>query len=155
MKHTIVVVLVLMSVAMILPFAAQADDPNICIRLTPEASTVGAPVVILDVFASNKAGSRATVYGLNGTASSTIQSSNPPTELFYLLSGTAYVTTKTAIELSLTGTAEDAECDCIRESVFHVIFDGKNDRYFQTIKGTLNVVVTGTAEVSRDCGKKK
>ena len=155
MKHAAVIVLVLMSVAMILPLPAQADDPNICIRLTPGTEAVGAPEIILDVFASNKAGSRATVYGLNGTASSTIRSSNPPTELFYLLSGTAYVTTKTAIELSLTGTAEDETCDCIREAVFHVIFDGKNDRYFQTIKGARNVVVTGTAETSRDCGKKK
>jgi hypothetical protein len=148
MKCTIVMVSVLVSFALTLPLTAQADDPNVCIRLTPDAAE--APTVILDVFASNKAGSRSTVYGLNGTASST--------DLFYLLSGTAYITTKQAIEGSVTGTAEDASCGCVKEATFHVVIDGKDDRYTQVTRNALadtTEIVTGTAEFSQSCGKKK
>jgi hypothetical protein len=148
MKCTIVMVSVLVSFALTLPLTAQADDPNVCIRLTPDAAE--APTVILDVFASNKAGSRSTVYGLNGTASST--------DLFYLLSGTAYITTKQAIEGSVTGTAEDASCGCVKEATFHVVIDGKDDRYTQVTRNALDdttEIVTGTAEFSQSCGKKK
>lgn len=155
MKYAIVMVSVLVSFALSLPLTAQADDPNVCIKLRPD--TVGAPEVILDVFASNKAGSRATVYGLNGTASS-VQATDPPTELFYLLSGTAYITTKQAIEGSVTGTAEDAVCACIKEVTFHVVIDGNDDRYTQVIRNTLDdttEIVTGIAEFSQSCGKKK
>jgi hypothetical protein len=153
MKCTIVMVSVLVSFALTLPLTAHADDPNVCIGLTPDAAE--APTVILDVFASNKAGSRSTVYGLNGTASSTPDSS---TDLFYLLSGTAYITTKQAIEGSVTGTAEDASCGCVKEATFHVVIDGKDDRYTQVTRNALDdttEIVTGTAEFSQSCGKKK
>jgi hypothetical protein len=155
MKFIILTVSIVLSFALAIPLTAHADDPNVCIRLTPDG--VGGPMVILDVFASNKAGSRATVYALNGTASST-QATNPPAELFYLMSGTAYITTKGAIELSLTGTAEDADCGCIKEVTFHVIVDGKDDRYTQVIrnaKDDVTGIVTGTAEAAPSCGKKK
>ncbi len=155
MKYAIAMVSVLVSLALSLPLTAQADDPNVCIKLTPD--TVGPPEVILDVFASNKAGSRATVYGLNGTASS-VQATDPPTELFYLLSGTAYITKKQAIEVSVTGTAEDAVCACIKEVTVHVVFDGMDDRYTQIIRNTQDdttEIATGTAEFSQSCGKKK
>jgi hypothetical protein len=164
-----VFVVVLMFLAFLatssLPPTADADDPNICISLSPTAvglpipgiplgPIVGAPVVILDVIASYKA---PTVYELHGTASST-QATFPPTEVFYLVSGTAYVTTKSAVEFSLTGTAEDATCECIKEVVFHVIYDGMNNRYKQIIrnaKAGSTDILTGTAQVSQDCGKKK
>jgi hypothetical protein len=152
MKTTIMMVLVLVVLALSLPPAAQADDPEVCISLS--TGLPGAPVVILDVFASYKA---PTVYGLSGTASST-QATFPPTEVFYLVSGTAYVTTKSAVELSLTGTAEDATCEFIKEVVFHVIYDGMNNRYTQIIRnaktGATNIL-TGTAQLSQTCGEKK
>lgn len=152
MKRIIVVVSVLVTLALSLTPTAQADDLNVCISLSP--GLPGAPVVILDVFASYKA---PTVFGLNGTASST-QATYPLTEVFYLLSGTAYITTKSAIEFSLTGTAEDAACECVKEVVFHVIFDGTNDRYTQIIrdaKAGVTQIFTGTAGVAQNCGKKK
>src|SRR5512139_270091 len=148
MKNTIVMVLVLVTLALSLPPTAQADEPEVCINLS--TGLPGAPVVILDVIASYKA---PTVYELNGTASST-QATFPPTEVFYLVSGTAYVTTKSAVELSLAGTAEDATCECIKEVVFHVIYDGMNNRYKQIIrnaKAGSTDILTGTAQVSQDC----
>jgi hypothetical protein len=41
---------------------------------------------------------------------------------------------------------------------FHVIVDGKDDRYTQVIrnvKDDVTEIVTGTAEASSSCGKKK
>src|SRR5512139_1240348 len=152
MKNTIVMVLVLAAFALSLPPTAQADESEVCISLS--SGLAGAPVVILDVIVSYKA---PTVYGLNGTASST-QATFPPTEVFYLVSGTAYVTTKSAVEFSLTGTAEDATCKCIKEVVFHVIFDGTDNRYTQIIrnaKAGATDILTGTAQLSQNCGKKK
>ena len=111
-------------------------------------------MVVLDVVATYKA---PTVYGLNGTASST-QATYPLTEVFYLLSGTAYITTNSAVELSLTGTAEDAACECVKEVAFHVIFDGTNDRYTQIIRNAKDgsaAVLNGRASVAQTCGKKK
>ena len=155
MKHAIMMVSVLVTLALFCAPTVQADEPEVCISLS--SGLPGAPVVILDVFASNKAGSRATVYGLSGTASST-QATYPPTEVFYLVSGTAYITTKWAVELSLTGTAEDAACECIKEVVFHVIFDGTNDRYTQIIRSAKDgstSLISGKAGVAQSCGKKK
>ncbi len=150
MRYAIVMVLFFVSFALFPLPAAQADDPNICISLS--TGLPGAPVVTLDVVASYKA---PTVYGVNGTALST-QATYPPTELSYVLSGTAYITTTSAVDLSLTGTAEDASCNCIKEVVFHVIFDGANNRYTQIIRnaqdGTTSIL-TGKAEVAQSCGQ--
>ena len=95
-----------------------------------------------------------TIYGLNGTGLST-QATFPPTKLSYVLSGTAEITTTSALVLSLTGTAEDASCDCIKEADFHVVFDGTNDRYTQVIRDAKNGttgILTGSAEVDQNCG---
>jgi hypothetical protein len=147
-RYAIVMVLVFVSFALFPLPAAQAQDLNVCISLSPDIP--GAPVVTLDLFASCKT---PTVYGLNGTALST-QATFPPTELSYVLSGTADITTTSAVDFSLTGTAEDASCDCVKEVVFNVIFDGINDRYTQIIRnakdGTTSIL-TGRAEVSQSC----
>lgn len=152
MKYTIVMVSVLVALALSLPPTTQADEPEVCISLS--TGLPGAPVVILDVRASYKA---PTVFGLNGTASST-QATFPPTELFYLLSGTAYITTKSAVELSLVGTAEDPACECVKEVAFHVVYDGMNNRYTQIIRNAKDGstdVLTGSAGVTQNCGIKK
>ncbi|MEJ2697779.1 MAG: DUF1842 domain-containing protein [Candidatus Sulfobium sp.] len=151
MRYAIVMVLFFVSFALSPLPAAQAEDLNVCISLS--TGMPGAPSVTLDLFASYKA---PTVYGLNGTALST-QATFPPTELSYVLSGTADITTTSAVDLSLTGTAEDGSCDdCIKEVVFHVVFDGANDRYTQIIRnakdGTTSIL-TGRAEVAQSCGK--
>lgn len=146
------------------PISATADQPDICLTLTPEVSS--GPGVKLNVFASNKPGSVSTFYGLNGSGSST----QGTKELFYLLSGTGYVTTRDAIETSLTGTAVDSACnctstqgpsvcECVRESTFHVIVDGQSNRYIQIIRTPAEqseVIFKGTAAfVQGNCGKKK
>ena len=149
MKYAVVMVFFFASFALSPLPAAQAKGLNVCISLAP--GIPGAPVVTLDLFASEKA---PTVYGLNGTALST-QATFPLTELTYVLSGTADITTTSELALSLTGTAEDTSCDCIKEVVFHVVFDGTNDRYTQIIRdaedGTTSIV-TGTATVDESCG---
>lgn len=149
-RYSIVVVFFFLSFALLPLPAAQAADLNICVNLS--TGTPGAPVVALDVFAGYKG---STVFGLNGTALST-QATHPLTELSYVLSGTAYVTAASAVELSLTGTAEDANCNCIKEVVFNIVFDGVNDRYTQIIRnakdGTTSIL-TGTAEVAQSCGQ--
>jgi hypothetical protein len=146
------------------PIFAVADQPDICLTLTPETSS--GPGVKLTVFASNKPGSVSTFYGLNGSGSST----QGTKELFYLLSGTGYVTTRNAIETSLTGTAVDSGCDCtsthgasvcecVREATFHVVVDGQNDRYTQIVRTPAEqseVIFKGAAAFSQgNCGKKK
>jgi hypothetical protein len=149
MRYAVVVVLFFVSFALSPLPAAQAEGLNVCISLLPGA--LGAPSVTLDLFPSDKA---PTVYGLNGTALS-IQATFPPKELSYVLSGTADITIMSAAILSLTGTAEDASCDCIKEVVFHVVLDGTNDRYTQIIRdakdGTTSILI-GSAEVDQSCG---
>ena len=149
MRYAVLMILFFVSFALSPLPAAQAEGLNVCISLLPGA--LGAPVVTLDLFASDKA---PTVYGLNGTGLST-QATFPPTKLYYALSGTADITSTSALSLSLTGTAEDATCDCIKEVVFHVVFDGTNDRYTQIIRdaqdGTTSIL-TGSAEVEENCG---
>ena len=149
MRYAVVKVLFFVSFALSLLPAAQAEGLNVCINLFPSA--LGAPVVTLDLFPSDKA---PTVFGLNGTALST-QATYPPKKLSYVLSGTAEITTTSALALSLTGTAEDASCDCIKEVVFHVVFDGTDDRYTQIIRDAENdttSILTGYAEVDQSCG---
>lgn len=146
------------------PTFAAADQPDICLTLTPE--TISGPGVKLTVYASNKPGSVSTFYGLNGSGAST----QGTKELFYLLSGTAYVTTRNAIETSLTGTAVDSGCnctstqgasvcECVREATFHVVVDGQSNRYIQIIRTPAEqseVIFKGTAAFTQsDCGKKK
>jgi len=135
------------------PMLAAADQPNICLTLTPNAS--GDSEINLTVYATNKPGSVSTFYGLNGSGSTT-QGSD---DLFYLVSGTGYVTTKNAIETSLTGTAVDPS-NGIREVTFHIVIDGTNDRYTQITRTTASpsevVVAEGAAAFSEGkCGKKK
>jgi hypothetical protein len=154
MRYAVVIVLFFVSFALSPLPAAQAEGKaeglNICISLS--TGIPGARFVTLDLFANDK---NPTIYGLNGTAVSS-QATYPPTELSYVVSGTADITTASTIVLSLTGTAEDASCDCcIKEVVFHVVFDGANDRYTQIIRdaedGTTSIV-TGTATVDESCG---
>ena len=135
------------------PVLASADQPNICLTLTP--GTSGDPEINLTVYATNKPGSVSTFYGLNGSASTT-QGSD---DLFYLLSGTGYVTTKSAIETSLTGTAVDPSND-IREVTFHIVIDGTDDRYTQITRTAASpseaIFAEGAAAFSEGkCGKKK
>ena len=149
MRYAIVTVLFFVSFALSPLPPARAEGLNVCINLSP--GPLGAPFVTLDLFASDKA---PPVYGLNGTALST-QATFPPKKLSYVLSGTADITTTSALALSLTGTAEDAFCDCIKEVVFHVVFDGTNDRYTQIIRDAANgttSILTGRAEVEQSCG---
>ena len=149
MRYAVVTVLFFVSFALSPLPAAQAEGLNVCISLSP--GIPGAPFVTLDLFASDKA---PTVYELNGTALST-QATFPLTELSYVLSGTADITTTSALALSLTGTAEDASCDCIKEVVFHVVFDGTDNRYTQIIRDAEDgstSILTGSAEVEQDCG---
>jgi len=149
MRCSIVMISFFVSFALLPLPAAQADDPNVCISLS--TGLPGAPTVMLDVVASYGAPA---VYGLNGTASST-QATFPPTKLSYVLSGTANITTTQAVEISLAGTAEDATCECIKEVVFHVVFDGMNDRYTQIIRNAKDgatSILTGRAEIAQSCG---
>jgi hypothetical protein len=148
MRFAVVMVLMLVSFALSPLHSAQAEGLNVCISLLP--GIPGAPVVTLDLFASDRA---PTVYGLNGTALST-QPTFPPIELSYVLSGTADATDTSALVLSLTGTAEDASCDCTKEVTFHVVFDGTNDRYTQIIRDAKNgttSILTGSSEVDQSC----
>jgi hypothetical protein len=149
MRFAVVIVLLLVSFALAPLPVAQAEGWNVCISLLPEA--LGAPGVTLDLSVSDKAPK---VYGLNGTALS-VQPTYPPIELSYVLSGTADVTDASALVLSLSGTAEDATCDCIKEADFHVVFDGTNDRYTLIIRDAKNGttgILTGSAEVDQSCG---
>jgi len=143
-------VLFLVSFALFPLPAAQAEGLNVCISLLPSA--LGAPFVILNLFPSTIT---PTVYGLNGTARST-QTTYPLTEFTYVVSGTADVTsTSSSVVLSLRGTAEDANCDCIKEVDVHVVFDGTNDRFTEIVRDAKNgttSILTGTPEVDQNCG---
>jgi hypothetical protein len=145
-------------VSLSFPMAVRADNPRVCMELTPSdaATDPTVPTVTLDVFASNVPGSVSTVFGLNGTGLSTQASTNPPgqtVQLSYILTGTGIVTSKGTIEASLSGTASDGT-----ESTFHVVIAGQNanDSYTQIIRvaGELtDTVVTGSAAFASTCDK--
>jgi hypothetical protein len=148
-RYSIVVLSFLVSVALFPLPAAQADEPNVCISLS--SGLPGAPVVLLDLFATYKA---STVYGLNGTALST-QATNPPKEILYGVSGTAYLTKTSTVELSLTGTAEDPSCECMNELVIHVTSNGTSGTFTEVIRNSRDgsaSILTGTAGISQGCG---
>lgn len=144
-------------VSLVFPMAVRADNPHVCMALTPDAT--GGPAVTLNVFASNVPGSVSTVFGLNGTGLSTQASANPPVQLSYILTGTGIVTSKGAIEASLAGTALDSTCNCLRESTFHVVIDGQNNSYTQIIRTVGGqpdaVMLTGSAAFASTCDKGK
>ena len=143
--------------------AVRADNPHVCMTLTPD--TTDSPAVTLDVFASNVPGSVSTVFGLNGTGLSTDTSATPSVQLSYVLTGTGIITSKGTIEASLTGTAPDSACSCLKESNFHVVIDGANNSFTQVIRtveqvagqttGETEDILTGSAAFASTCGKGK